>query len=119
MWPAGDTGAATCTPGFNTGLFAAQPTAITPLCLDLDSLQISGASSQPAAFTSASSADRDDNSASPAASGTFSLPGGIGIVGDTPGLQGPGPRTGWSRSLFETPGMLIAVCADDDMHAAQ
>ncbi len=105
----GDASDATCTPGDSTGLYAIDPAAVTPLCLDLDSLQISGASSRPAAFTPAGPINGDDAAASPEASIPFSLPSGLSVVGDTPALQGA--RMGWHRSLFDRTGTRSAICS--------
>ncbi|KAA6423975.1 MAG: hypothetical protein FRX49_05934 [Trebouxia sp. A1-2] len=99
----GDASDATCTPGDGAGLYAIDPlTAVTPLCLDLDSLQISGASSRPAAFTPASPTNEDDAAATSEAYIPFSLPRGLSSVQDTPALQGL--RMGWNRSVFDTTG---------------
>ncbi|DBA75241.1 hypothetical protein WJX77_008108 [Trebouxia sp. C0004] len=98
----GDGTDATCTPGDGTGLYAIDPTAVTPLCLDLDSLQISGTSSRPASITPSSPTHGDDAAASPEASIPFSLPSGLSAVRDTPALQGA--RMGWNRSVFDTTG---------------
>ncbi len=105
----GDASDATCTPGDSTGLYAIDPTAVTPLCLDLDSLQISGASSRPTAFTPAGPINVDDAAASPEASIPFSLPSGLSSVRDTPALQGA--RMGWNRSVFDTTGTTSAICS--------
>jgi len=105
----GDATVATCTPGDSTGLYAIDPAAVTPLCLDLDSLQISGASSRPAAFTPASPTNGVDAAASPEASIPFSLPSVLSAVQDTPALQGA--RMGWNRSVFDTTGVRSAICS--------
>ena len=106
----GDASDATCTPGDGAGLYAIDPlTAVTPLCLDLDSLQISGASSRPAAFTPASPTNEDDAAATSEAYIPFSLPRGLSSVQDTPALQGL--RMGWNRSVFDTTGTKSAICS--------
>ncbi|DBB17227.1 TPA: hypothetical protein ACH3X3_014285 [Trebouxia sp. C0006] len=98
----GDATDATCSPGDSTGLYAIDPAAVTPLCLDLDSLQISGASSRPTAFTPADPINRDDTAASSEAFIPFSLPSGLSSVQDTPALQGA--KMGWNRSVLDTTG---------------
>ena len=113
----GDATDATCTPGDSTGLYAIDPAAVTPLCLDLDSLQISGASSRRAAFTPAGLINEDDAAASPEASIPFSLPSGLSVVRDTPALQGA--RLGWNRSVFDTTGIRTAICSYDSCLSKQ
>ncbi len=97
-----DDAGVTCTPAVGSALDASNIAALTPLCLDLDNLQLSAESSRPAASTPASTANGDGDSASPATAHPFSLPRGIGPAGETPALHGG--RLRWNRSVFEAPG---------------
>ena len=97
---AGNDADAAYTPAAITALSIGGEEAMTPLCLDLDKLQLSAVSSWPAAFTPASG---DNGSANSEPSDAFSLPSKVAPAGATPAMRGS--STGWNRSIFETPGV--------------
>lgn len=96
---AGNAADAAYTPAAITALSTGGEEAMTPLCLDLDKLQLSAVSSWPAAFTPANG---DNGSANSDPLDAFSLPSKVASAGATPAMRG---STGWNRSIFETPGV--------------
>lgn len=91
-------------PATVTELPSSSNAALTPLCLDMGSLQLSAtpASQAPAAVTPASTAHGNDGSATPVQESAFGLPVELCPEGETPAFART--RTGWNRSVLDAPG---------------
>lgn len=85
-----------------TGLSSSSTAALTPLCRDMGSLQLSARllSQMPDEVTPASTVSGDDGCSTLSPARAFSLPIGISFEGETPAF----PRTGWNHSVCEAPG---------------
>lgn len=94
-----------------TGLSSSSTVALTPLCRDMGSLQLSARllSQMPDEVTPASTVNGDDGCSTLSPARAFSLPTGISLEAGTPAF--PRTRTGWNHSVCEAPGDKIPKTA--------
>ena len=116
---AGVAGAATSPHAEATGLSSSRAAALTPLCRDLGSLQLSSRllSQMPDEVTPASTMNGDDGCSTLSPARAFSLPTGISLEGETPAF--PRTKQGLNHSVCEAPGEATQDCKHTDQHLRQ
>lgn len=93
----------TRTPGAAGGLFNSTSAALTPLCFDMGSLQLSATPASQLATDLTPASNYEDNDAdTPFPAKQFSLTEGVSSAGETPAF--PKARAGWKQSMFDAAG---------------